>query len=1238
MRLLTLAAAISLALPLSAPVEARSERLKAPAGAAVDARSSYIVSFDEPAAPLFRGFQAKDGRHPALAPVAIDVTGQAKYDPERPEAEAYLAYIGTLREQRLDAASGVLGRDLVPRFVYEHALNGVALDLTVAEAETLAGMPGIRAVTPDFERRLFTDRGPNWIKAPTIWTGSAGVASRGEGVVVGVIDSGINPTHASFAATAGGFTHTNPKGALLGWCATPANASVCNNKLIGVYDFISGGTNGTSVFTPDPDGHGTHVAATAVGNPVSGTIDVNNVATPVDITGVAPRANLISYRGCGSTPGDPGCGPNGGSALIASINRAIADQVDVINYSIGGNPVDPWLTIGGAINSDEEAFLAAREAGIVVVAAAGNRGPNPGTHSNPANAPWVIGVAAVTHDRLGTGDRLASFSGRGPVTPLGVVKPDVAAPGVEIRAAGRNGNEIVSESGTSMATPHVAGAAALLAGARPSWNADQIVSALMLTARPEGIVLASNGAATTPHDRGAGTIDLSLAANASLALAVPAGAFRNASEATASTLNLPSLASANCVDACTLTRTVSLMPGAPSGQYEVVANLPSSLPLTVTPSTFSLSGSATQALEFRFGTNAQTTVGNWAYGSVTLRRVGGGSPDLKLPVAIFQSGGVVPALQQRTVSGDRGFADFNLSEIVSLPNARFSSSELFAPAVRDAAVPQDSTNLDPYDNLFSGVFFHRQTINYNDGRARSVQVNVTLAPSSSPAAIDLDLFAGVDTNLDNLPEKNEERCTSVSPGATESCSFTVQHPGNGVPIDVWALAQNYQSSSPGATDRGVLEIAAIDDTPSTRQKATGPGNVPANAAFSARLVYDDPTFLNGQSRYGYLLVDRGPNNRAIRVPFKLTRNSAAASPFAMSAGVDRTIVLPANGAQEFAFIDVPAGATQLTVTTASSANVDLYLARVPPIAPAAATPTIAAAPARGSATASATTASGDETVTVANPQAGRWYLTPVNVSGATASLTLRATIAGTAPSIRPGGYFNPERSGHGFFLYPAGSQLAGLWYTYYADGTPTWYYLQGAAPGSNGFWTGQLYRSAWNGSANSLVEVGTATVSPTAANEFTFSYNLDGETGSEAFRNFGGGCPTLSGSALNVSSHWFNPATAGSGYSVQMFPNYEFYTVFAYDGLGQPRYLIAERATFGGATATTSLEQINGFCPLCTRTGTPTRSTIGTFSRSFSGGAFSNITLNGTFQNGVQGTWTANESVGALGNLQGCTP
>ncbi|HAI59571.1 MAG TPA: hypothetical protein DCM32_06795, partial [Xanthomonadaceae bacterium] len=240
--------------------------------------------------------------------------------------------------------------------------------------------------------------------------------------------------------------------------------------------------------------------------------------------------------------------------------------------------------------------------------------------------------------------------------------------------------------------------------------------------------------------------------------------------------------------------------------------------------------------------------------------------------------------------------------------------------------------------------------------------------------------------------------------------------------------------------------------------------------------------------------------------------------------------------------------------------------------------------------------------------------------------------------IRPGGYFNPGRSGHGLFIHPSSTVLAGLWYTYLQDGTPTWYYLQGDAPGSNGVWRGQLFRSAWNGSANVLTEVGSGIISPTATNEFVFSYNIDGETGSEAFRSFGGACPTLSGAPLNVSAHWFNPARSGTGYSVQLFPDDEFHAIFGYDALGQPRFLTAELGRFGGATASMDLLQVSGFCPLCPRNTEPVRTPIGSFSRSFANGSFGNITFSGTYINGVPGTWSANEGVQPLGGLQGCTP
>jgi hypothetical protein len=266
---------------------------------------------------------------------------------------------------------------------------------------------------------------------------------------------------------------------------------------------------------------------------------------------------------------------------------------------------------------------------------------------------------------------------------------------------------------------------------------------------------------------------------------------------------------------------------------------------------------------------------------------------------------------------------------------------------------------------------------------------------------------------------------------------------------------------------------------------------------------------------------------------------------------------------------------------------------------------------------------------------------PVNKAPRIADVQIEATLTAAAPTVRAGGYFNSARSGHGLFLYPAGNQWAGLWYTYLQDGTPTWYYLQGTAPGSNGQWQGRIYRSAWDGSRNALTAVGEAIVTPSAADAFTFSYHLDGESGSEAFGSFGRGCPSLAGAPLNVSSHWFDPRRAGAGYSVQMFPNYEFLAAFVYDVAGVPRFLTAERDSFGGASASAPLVQLRGFCPLCTRSGLPARTVVGTLARTFSAGSLSSLVLDASYSPSVSGRWAVSDVVQPLGGtpgLQGCSP
>ena len=134
------------------------------------------------------------------------------------------------------------------------------------------------------------------------------------------------------------------------------------------------------------------------------------------------------------------------------------------------------------------------------------------------------------------------------------------------------------------------------------------------------------------------------------------------------------------------------------------------------------------------------------------------------------------------------------------------------------------------------------------------------------------------------------------------------------------------------------------------------------------------------------------------------------------------------------------------------------------------------------------------------------------------------------------------------------------------------------------------------------------------------------------------GCPTISGQPVDASGNWFDPVRAGSGYSVQVNPNYEFFAAFIYDALGVPRFLAAERGgAFNAAANTIQLDQLQGFAPLGAHTA-PVRSPVGTLSRQFTANALSGINLAATFGNGVAGGWNVNDAVVPLGDTQGCAP
>lgn len=340
----------------------------------------YIVMLDEPPLARYAGGSA------GLAATGPEATGADRLDVGTAASQAYLAYLDARHDAVIGLSEAAIGRSLDVFGTYRVTLNGFSAAMSASEASAVAGVAGVARVGPDENRYLQTDNGPAWIGAPGIWDGSesGSTATKGEGIVVGVIDTGVNYDHPSFADVGGdGYDHTNPRGTFYGLCNPITGAPFCNDKLIGVYDFTGTGPE-------DDNGHGSHTASTTAGNVVDAALAAPTITIDRQISGVAPHANLITYKACVTTPAIGTCPV---SALLLAIDQATADTVDVVNFSIGGGSSDPWADF------DAQAMLNGRAAGVFFSVSAGNDGPGAATVGSPADAPWVMAVGASTHDR-----------------------------------------------------------------------------------------------------------------------------------------------------------------------------------------------------------------------------------------------------------------------------------------------------------------------------------------------------------------------------------------------------------------------------------------------------------------------------------------------------------------------------------------------------------------------------------------------------------------------------------------------------------------------------------------------------------------------------------------------------------------------------------------------------------------------------------------------------------------------
>ncbi|XP_021901702.1 subtilisin-like protease SBT1.2 [Carica papaya] len=270
--------------------------------------------------------------------------------------------------------------DSVQRMVYEYrnVISGFAARLTEEEVQAMKTMDGFLAAYPERNLRLQTTHTPNFLglhKETGFWRQSA----FGKGVIIGVLDGGVFPSHPSFSDEG----MPPPPAKWKGMCEF--NISACNNKIIGARSFnVEGNPRKRQAAEPpiDEDGHGTHTASTAAGAFVRYADVLGNARGTA--VGMAPYAHLAIYKVCF---GDDCAESN----ILAAMDAAIDDGVDVLSLSLGDESV-PFFRDSIAIGS-----FAAIQKGVFVSCAAGNSGPLNGTLSN--EAPWILTVGASTIDR-----------------------------------------------------------------------------------------------------------------------------------------------------------------------------------------------------------------------------------------------------------------------------------------------------------------------------------------------------------------------------------------------------------------------------------------------------------------------------------------------------------------------------------------------------------------------------------------------------------------------------------------------------------------------------------------------------------------------------------------------------------------------------------------------------------------------------------------------------------------------
>ncbi|HEU5101005.1 MAG TPA: S8 family peptidase [Roseiflexaceae bacterium] len=401
-------------------------------------------------------------------------------------------------------------------------IHGVSAWLNTAALQTIAGDPAIRAVYPDravyptLDSSSIAAQKQNLepIEAPSVALNAVSLHHQnilGNRVTVAVVDTGLAPLGAANWVR-------NADASIMLAGKQPADGFIVFR------DFV----DPTGVDSIDPNGHGTHVAGSIVNN--------RKLRTTEDAMGVAPGANLVVARALDAN------GAGSYTTVIAAIDWVVQQRstygIKVLNLSLYAPVASPYWADPLA-----QAVMRAWQAGLVVVVAAGNDGPNAATITVPANVPYVITVGALKSGQFtrSGGDELASFSARGP-TESAFAKPDILVPAVRVVAPMPDDSVLATQmlagrliekgrldvrlaqskkdvgyyqlSGTSMAAAEASGVVALLLQAQPGLTNDQVKYRLKATARL-AIDQATGRASYSIWEQGAGNLQTAAAVTGS---------------------------------------------------------------------------------------------------------------------------------------------------------------------------------------------------------------------------------------------------------------------------------------------------------------------------------------------------------------------------------------------------------------------------------------------------------------------------------------------------------------------------------------------------------------------------------------------------------------------------------------------------------------------------------------------------------------------------------------------------